>query len=299
MKSAGIATLMSEYELSKSNPSSVPDPLGAQGVLYVVATPIGHLGDLSRRAEEVLKAVQIVAAEDTRRTGVLLDHIGHRAPELLSLHEHNEAKVAPRLVERLCEGASVALVSDAGTPLVSDPGFILLRAAHAAGIPVVPIPGPSCVTALLSVCPLPCHPFRFVGFLPAKAKHRQARLRDFMSTGDAIVFLEAPHRIVATLNDIAPYDRCVMLGRELTKQYETLLLGDVESVKAALGSAPRGEIVGVIECAEAPARDRDAREVLTVLLKELSPAQASRLAAGICQQSKSAMYELALQLKTD
>ena len=220
------------------------------GVLYVVATPIGHLGDLTRRAEDVLKAVQIVAAEDTRRTRVLLDHIDHRAPELVSLHEHNEAAMGERLVERLLDGSDVALVSDAGTPLVNDPGYALVQAAHGAGISVVPVPGASAITAALSVCPLPARPFRYVGFLPQKPKARRQALKSWLVHGDALIFLEAPHRILHTLKDIgALCERRVMLGRELTKQFEEVLVGSPDEVAAALGDEPRGEFTGIVEAA--------------------------------------------------
>ncbi len=267
------------------------------GDLYVVATPIGHLGDLTRRAEDVLKAVQIVAAEDTRRTRVLLDHINHRAPELVSLHEHNEAAMGERLVERLRDGSDVALVSDAGTPLVNDPGYALVQAAHAAGIRVIPVPGASAITAALSVCPLPARPFRYVGFLPQKAKARRLALKNWLMNGDALIFLEAPHRVLASLKDIGELcERRVMLGRELTKQFEEVLVGTAAEVAAALGEEPRGEFTGIVEAAEVADVSFDHRQVLSALLEELKPAQAARIAATICGTSKSVMYDLAIRL---
>ena len=272
------------------------------GVLYVVATPIGHLGDLTRRAEDVLKAVQIVAAEDTRRTRVLLDHIDHRAPELVSLHEHNEATMSERLLQRLHDGDDVALVSDAGTPLVNDPGYALVRDAFASGVQVVPVPGASAITAALSVCPLPARPFRYVGFLPQKPKARRQALKRWLSQGDALIFLEAPHRILHTLEDIgAVTSRRVMLARELTKQFEEILIGTAVEVAASLGAAPRGEFTGIIEAAEVVELGDaalDQRQVLAVLLDELKPAQAARIAAQICGTKKSVMYELALQMSS-
>ncbi len=267
------------------------------GDLYVVATPIGHLGDLTRRAEDVLKAVQIVAAEDTRRTRVLLDHINHRTPELVSLHEHNEAAMGERLVERLRDGSDVALVSDAGTPLVNDPGYALVQAAHAAGIRVIPVPGASAITAALSVCPLPARPFRYVGFLPQKAKARRLALKNWLMHGDALIFLEAPHRVLASLKDISELcERRVMLGRELTKQFEEVLVGTAAEIAAALGEEPRGEFTGIVEAAEVADVSFDHRQVLSALLEELKPAQAARIAATICGTSKSVMYDLAIRL---
>ena len=271
--------------------------LANAGVLYIVATPIGHLGDLTRRAEDVLKQVQIVAAEDTRRTRVLLDHIDHHVPELLSLHEHNEASMAQRLVKRLLEGSDVALVSDAGTPLVNDPGFLLVVAAHQAGITTVPIPGACSITAALSVCPLPTQPFRYVGFLPSKATARRQRLAEYLAGSDAIVFLEAPHRIIATVTDIgALSSRRMMLARELTKRFETILVGTAAEVRLALGDQPKGEFTCVIEAAESAVVTYNEQKLLIALLAELPPSKAAKVAANVCGAKKSAMYELAMRL---
>jgi 16S rRNA (cytidine1402-2'-O)-methyltransferase len=267
------------------------------GVLYVVATPIGHLGDLSRRAEEVLKTVQIVAAEDTRRTRVLLDHIDHHAPELVSLHEHNERGMTQKLIARLKQGDDVALVSDAGTPLVNDPGYLIVQAAHTEGIAAVPIPGACSITAALSVCPLACHPFRYVGFVPAKAGARKRALSEWLNSADALVFLETPHRILATLADLdALTQRQIMVARELTKQYETIEVGRPEEVAQALGANPKGEFTCIIEAAEPRAVSYDRERVLAALLEELPPAKAARIAASICDAKKSELYELALEL---
>jgi 16S rRNA (cytidine1402-2'-O)-methyltransferase len=267
------------------------------GVLYVVATPIGHLGDLTRRAEKVLKSVQIVAAEDTRRTRGLLDHIDHHVPELVSLHEHNEQQMLPKLVSRLQAGADIAIVSDAGTPLVNDPGYLLVGAAHTAGIRIVPIPGACSITTALSVCPLACQPFLYVGFLPAKSSNRQRALQGYLAQSHALVFLEAPHRILACLADIALLcDRRVMIGRELTKQYETILVGTPEELIQALGEQPKGEFTCVIEAVADVARNHDHVEVLTALLTELPAAKAAKVAASICGVRKGEMYDLALTL---
>lgn len=269
------------------------------GVLYIVATPIGHLGDLTRRAETVLKQVQIVAAEDTRRTRVLLDHIGHHVPELLSLHEHNEASMAERLIQRMLEGCDVALVSDAGTPLVNDPGFDLVVAAHDAGLKTVPIPGPCSITAALSVCPLAAQPFRYVGFLPAKSSARRERLGEYLASSDAIVFLEAPHRIVATLKDIeALTSRRIMLARELTKKFETIVVGTATEALQALGDQPKGEFTCVIEAMPVAGASYDNHKLLTALLAELPPSKAAKVAATITGAKKSEMYALAMQLSS-
>lgn len=267
------------------------------GKLYVVATPIGHLGDLTRRGEDVLKSVQIIAAEDTRRTRVLLDHIDHRVPQLLSLHEHNEDYVSLKLIDKLKLGHDVALVCDAGTPLINDPGFTLIARAHEQGITTIPVPGACSITAALSVCPLPSQPFRFIGFLPAKSKARRELLTRSLITADALVFLEAPHRILQTLEDLAALTpRKLMLAREMTKQYETLLVGTPKQVLEQLGNNPRGEIVVIVEATSQIAVGIDEVKVLEALLKELSPAQAAKIAANICDTSKSLMYDLAVKL---
>src|SRR5690606_36802588 len=204
----------------------------AAGTLHVVATPIGHLADLSPRALETLRAVAAVCAEDTRHTRQLLAHFGIERP-LLALHEHNEAEVADRLVARLAAGDSLALVSDAGTPLVSDPGFRLVRAAREAGIRVSPVPGPSAIVAALSVAGLPSDRFSFEGFLPAKSGARRERLAALAADARTLVFYESSHRIVESLADFRTVfgdGRRAVLARELTKLFETVLdgtLGDL------------------------------------------------------------------------
>ena len=181
---------------NSENLNIAPDNLGT---LYVVATPIGHLDDLTRRAEQALKQVQIIAAEDTRRTARLLAHIGHSAPQLVSLHDHNEDQQSKRLLQALLQGQDVALVSDAGTPLINDPGFNLVKLCHAAGVRCVPIPGCSSVIAALSICPLPCQTFTYLGFVPAKPKARQTMLMQALQLPGALVLFETPHRIAHTL----------------------------------------------------------------------------------------------------
>ena len=270
------------------------------GTLYVVATPIGHLGDLSQRSIATLKQVQIVAAEDTRRTGVLLAHIGHDGCELVSLHDHNEDVVSPKLITRLQAGDSVALVSDAGTPLINDPGFRLLQLAWQTNLNVVPIPGPSAVITALSVCPLPSQPFRYVGFLAAKSSARRQQLHDWLEHPEAIVFFESPHRIRQTLETLADMtSRQIFLAREMTKQYETLMQGSAAELLAQLANPPKGEFVGVIERGEAMTQHYAHREVMQVLLQELSPAKAARLGAQICGVNKKELYELALSMNPE
>lgn len=270
------------------------------GTLYVVATPIGHLGDLSQRAVATLKQVEIIAAEDTRRSGVLLTHIGHEGCQIVSLHDHNEATVSPKLVSRLKMGDSVALVSDAGTPLINDPGYRLLQLAWQQDIQVVPIPGPSAVITALSVCPLPSQPFRYVGFLAAKASARRQQLQTWLQHADALVFFESPHRIRHTLEDLGGLtQRRIFLGREMTKQYEKFLIGSAEDVLQKLGDPPKGEFVGIVEAGDAAQTQYQHQQVLQVLLQELSPAKAARLAAQICGANKRDLYELALTLNAD
>lgn len=270
------------------------------GTLYVVATPIGHLGDLSQRAVATLKQVEIIAAEDTRRSGVLLTHIGHQGCQIVSLHDHNEATVSPKLITRLKMGDSVALVSDAGTPLINDPGYRLLQLAWQQDIQVVPIPGPSAVITALSVCPLPSQPFRYVGFLAAKASARRQQLQTWLQHADALVFFESPHRIRHTLEDLGGLtQRRIFLGREMTKQYETFLIGSAEDVLQKLGDPPKGEFVGIVEAGDAAQTQYQHQQVLQVLLQELSPAKAARLAAQICGANKRDLYELALTLNAN
>jgi 16S rRNA (cytidine1402-2'-O)-methyltransferase len=219
------------------------------GVLYVVATPIGNLEDVTLRALRVLREVDLIAAEDTRHTRILLDRHGIRRP-LTSYYDAVERERAPALVARLCDGASVALVSDAGTPGIADPGYHLVRGAIAAGIPVVPIPGPSAVAALVSVAGLPVDRFVFEGFLPARAGARAARLAAVASEPRAIVFLEAARRLGAFLAaaEQALGDREAVIGRELTKRHEELLRGTLGALRERVASLDlvRGEVTVLI-----------------------------------------------------
>ncbi len=275
------------------------------GTLHVVATPIGNLGDLSGRAAEVLGMVDLVAAEDTRRTGVLLDHLALRKP-MVSLHEHNEEARVPALLERLRSGESIALVSDAGTPLVSDPGYRLVRSAHEAGVTVTPVPGPSSVMAALSVAGLPTDRFLFQGFLPAKAGQRRSTLETLRRETATLVFLESSHRICACLEDLASVfggERLILVARELTKRYETLLRGPLTDVVKRVAADPdqqRGEFTLVVEGAPPVAGAQaalDATAVLEVLLQELPLKQAAALAARITGLPKNRLYQQALEKK--
>jgi len=277
----------------------------AAGTLYVVATPIGNADDISLRARRVLAEVDIVAAEDTRRTGRLLDMLGIRA-ELLSCHEHNEAKRVPEILQRLQSGGDVALVSDAGTPLVSDPGFRLVTAAIAAGLAVSPVPGCSAAMAALSVAGLPTDRVLFAGFLPASGSKRRARLAELATLPETIVLFESVHRIEAMLEDTCAKmgsDRPAVAARELTKLHETIYRGSVadvlKQVQADAGGR-KGEYTLVL--AGAPpvtddAADSELDRVLTVLLGHLGVRQSAEIAVRLLAVNKRQAYQRALQLR--
>ena len=267
------------------------------GTLHVVATPIGNLADLSPRALETLRSVAAVCAEDTRHTRQLLAHFGVERP-LLALHEHNEAELAQTLVARLAAGESLALVSDAGTPLVSDPGFRLVRAAREAGIRVSPVPGPSALIAALSVAGLPSDRFAFEGFLPAKAGARRDRLAALAGEPRTLVFYESSHRIADTLTDcVAAFggERPAVLARELTKLFETVLDGDLSTLQARVeadANQRKGEFVLLVQGAaeDADARIAEGRRVYAMLAAELKPSLAAKLAAEITGAPRKALY---------
>ena len=279
----------------------------AAGVLYVVATPIGNLLDISTRALEVLKTVALIAAEDTRHSKKLLSHYGIAAT-LLAVHEHNERDVTDKLLRRLASGEDVALISDAGTPLISDPGFYLVRAARQAQLRVVPVPGPSALIAALSVAGLPTDRFVFEGFLPAKQAARQQRLQALATETGTLVFYESSHRICDCLSDMAAAlgaAREATVARELTKTFETIKHGSlaelVEWVQAD-SNQQKGEFVVLVQGARARERssiDAGAEQVLAVLLAELPLKQAAGLAAKITGLSKNVLYEHGLKLKKD
>ena len=269
------------------------------GCLYVVATPIGHRDDLSARAIATLKRADRIACEDTRHSAPLLASIGAAAP-LVALHEHNEAQAAAKLVERMSAGEHVALISDAGTPLVSDPGFRLVQAAIAAGVRVVPIPGPSAPIAALSVSGLASDHFSFEGFLPAKSGARREVFTALADATRTLIFFEAKHRIVESLADaVATFggDRRAAIGRELTKLHETVLRGTLSELEARVAADPEqqlGEFVVMIagaERAEVDARrDRNAIALARRLATEMSASRAVKLAAEISGASKNVLY---------
>lgn len=276
-----------------------------KGVLYVVATPIGNLEDWSPRAIATLKLVAVVAAEDTRHSGRLLQHF-NIPTRLVAVHDHNEAGRVQGLLEQLERGEDIALISDAGTPLISDPGYRLVAAAQEAGLRVVPVPGACAAIAALSAAGLPSDRFIFEGFLPAKAGARQERLRQLVTESRTLMFYEAPHRIVECLEDMAAViggERRIVLARELTKTFETVRQCSLTEMLAWVRSDPdqqRGEIVLVLEGAPEQVGEQDWREadrVLMLLLAELPVRQAAALAAGITGMKKNALYERALSLK--
>ena len=274
--------------------------------LYVVATPIGNLEDLSPRAARLLGEVALIAAEDTRHTGRLLRHLGLSVP-LLSLHEHNEAARVEQLDARLVAGESIALVSDAGTPLISDPGFVLVRELRARGRRIVPVPGACALVAALSAAGLPTDRFTFQGFLPAKGAGRRARLEALVGREETLVFYESPHRIRDTLADLAAVlgARRVVLARELTKTFETFLDGSADALLARMEADPdqaRGEFVVMV--AGAPAREEDetglveGEALLAALLAEgVGVKQAASAAARVLGGTKKAWYARAQALK--
>jgi 16S rRNA (cytidine1402-2'-O)-methyltransferase len=224
------------------------------GTLYVVATPIGNLEDITQRALRVLREVELIAAEDTRRTRVLLDHYQIKTA-LTSLYEHNEIHKAPGLMRRLEQGESIALVSEAGTPLISDPGFRVVQLAITHGLPVVPIPGPSAVIAALMAAGLPTDRFIFEGFLPKKPGKRRRRLQALQDEPRTTIFYESPRRLQELLGDIQTYwgDRRIVVARELTKKFEELLRGPISAVQTQLAARPPlGEITVVVEGATSP-----------------------------------------------
>lgn len=262
------------------------------GRLYVVATPIGNLSDMTPRAVEVLRAVRVVACEDTRRGRLLLTRFGAAPDTVLALHDHNETAASQRVLALLLAGDSVALISDAGTPLVSDPGFELVRCAWQAGVRVTPIPGVSSLTAALAASPIAANRFRFEGFLPAKAKARRKRLLDLLRSDVAVVFFEAPHRLREMLRDMVALgagSRPLLICRELTKRYETIRFAIVAEHLAEL-DVPRGEFCCVLAAAPERHSGLDADDVLRTLAKELPAAQAARLAARITGQPRVALF---------
>jgi len=278
-----------------------------QGTLFVVATPIGNLDDLSPRARQVLSDADLIAAEDTRHTGRLLSHFAIKSRQI-ALHDHNEEAALGSIIADLKDGRSVALVSDAGTPLISDPGFRLLRAAHDEGIRVCPIPGPSAVVAALSVCGIPVDHFCFTGFLPAKKTARQNELQTLAGESRTMVFYESVHRIVETTDDLIDAfggGRQIFVGRELTKLHEQCVRTNLQSAGAMLadGRIPlRGEFVLVVEgrsTAIGPLLEISTERLLQVLTDALPGKQAVAIAALLSGQGKNDLYRRMLALTAD
>ena len=275
------------------------------GTLYVVATPIGNLRDLSPRAVEVLSSVSLIAAEDTRHSKQLLTHFGVGTP-LTALHEHNERAIAELLVRRLEQGEDLALVSDAGTPLISDPGYRLVRAARAAGIAVQCVPGPSALTAALSIAGLPTDRFRFEGFLPAKQAARRQRLTSLANETVTLVFYESSHRILESLSDLVAClgaEREAVVARELTKVFETVHSGSLGELARQLATDARqqkGEFVVLVRGAVVDPQELDeqAHRTLNLLLEELPLKKAAAVTARITGVAKNKLYEHGLKIKT-
>lgn len=281
--------------------------MNKDGLLYVVATPIGNLADITLRALETLKSVDAIAAEDTRHTSGLLSHFGI-AKKLIAVHEHNEHQSAEKLLQQLQSGENIALVTDAGTPGISDPGAVVVDLVRKAGIKVVPIPGVSAVIAALSASGITQNGFLFHGFLPASGAARRKALELLKSQAVTLVFYEAPHRIVESIMDMANVlgaERRITFARELTKTFETVYscqLAEAAAWLEADTNQQRGEFVLLVEAAavkDAEEISEEAIRVLKLLLADLPLKQAVKLAADITQEKKNDLYELALQLKNN
>lgn len=275
------------------------------GTLYVVATPIGNLQDMTFRAVEVLKSVDRIAAEDTRHAGPLLKHFSINKPSM-SMHEFNERERLSIVIDYLEAGENIALISDAGTPLISDPGFHLVREAKARGIRVVPIPGACAAVAALSAGGLPTDRFVFEGFLPAKSEARRNRLSALLHEARTLIFYEAPHRLLATLEDMATVyggDRMAVVAREMTKLYESVMTSPLSALVQFYtenANKQKGEIVILLQGMdeeESESKEVVPAEVLDVLLAELPVKQAVALASKITGERKNVLYDLALEKK--
>lgn len=273
-----------------------------QGILYVVATPIGNLGDLSPRACQILSSVDRIAVEDTRHSGSLLKHFSIKKP-MVSLHEHNERGQFGKLIDKLHSGESIALISDAGTPLISDPGFHLIRAAHQENIQVTPIPGPSALITALSASGLPTDRFLFEGFLPNRSAARKERFNQLATETCTLIFYESCHRIVASILDMLEVfgeDREVVIARELTKKFETVKAGNLEILSKWLQAdenQQKGEFVVLVHGAKQDTKSIGAEEkrVLHILLEELPVKQAAALASRLTGVPKNLLYKQALE----
>jgi 16S rRNA (cytidine1402-2'-O)-methyltransferase len=276
------------------------------GTLYVVATPIGNLGDIAPRAIEVLQTVDIIAAEDTRHSGKLLQHFGV-STKLIAYHDYSNEQRLQKIVDILLSGQSVALISDAGTPLISDPGYELVNIARGHGVRVVPIPGACALVAALSVSGLPSNQFIFEGFLPAKSVSRCKVLAPLLGEHRTVVFYESPHRIVASLKDFEATlggDRQLVIARELTKTYETVMSGSVSDILGRVmedANQQRGEFVVLVKGCE-PKQENlvvndEAEKLMRVLLEYVPVKIASTIAAKVTGIKKRDLYQWALSLK--
>lgn len=277
----------------------------SEAVLYVVATPIGNLEDMTPRALRMLESVALIAAEDTRHSGRLLSHFNIKTP-MIAVHDHNERQQQQKIIEKLQQGKDIALISDAGTPLISDPGFVLVREVRSAGFRVVPLPGCCALIAALCAAGVPSDRFAFEGFPPAKSQQRVNFYTALAAENRTLMFYESPHRIIDSLKDIVTAfgaERPVAIARELTKTFETFINGTAEEVLAQVEADPnqrKGEFVLMVE--GAPQQDDSlldprSSEVLDILLEELSVKQASALAAKITGIKKKVMYQAALDRK--
>ena len=274
------------------------------GTLYVVATPIGNLGDMVPRAVEILQSVKAIACEDTRHSKKLLDHFRIDTP-LMAYHDHSDKKSSHKILVQLAGGNDIALISDAGTPLISDPGYRLVLAARQQGISVIPVPGACAAIAALSVAGLPTDRFRFIGFLPAKSTQRKKVLEELSAVPETMVFYEAPHRILETLRDsvsVFGAEHSGFIARELSKNFETYLhgtLAELVEIVEADSNQQRGEIVLVLAGREETesAVTVDGEGVLRLLLAELPTAKAAALTAKITGGDKKQFYQMALGLK--
>lgn len=275
------------------------------GTLFIVATPIGNLSDLSYRAVDTLREVDLIAAEDTRHSRPLLQNYGIDQP-MQAYHEHNEGAMAERLVKRMEGGESMALISDAGTPLISDPGYSLVRRAREAGITVTAVPGASAIIAALSISGLPTDSFTFYGFMPRTSSKRRTMIADFMERNETAIFYESSHRILAALEDVQavfPAERKIVVARELTKLHETIVSATVGEICELILENPygqKGEFVVLLEGApelkKSNALTSEQKRILSVLLKSCSVKSASELAAEITGAKKKLLYQEALRL---
>jgi 16S rRNA (cytidine1402-2'-O)-methyltransferase len=270
--------------------------------LYVVATPIGNLEDMSARAIRILRDADLILAEDSRHSSILLQHFGiHTAVQ--PFHEHNEHKVLAQVLARLKAHQAIALISDAGTPLISDPGYQLVAAAHDQGIRVIPVPGPSALISALSVSGLPSDRFVYEGFLPGKKTARQKYLAELANEQRTLIFYEVPHRICASLQDmmeIFGHDRMAVLAKEITKHFETIRRDSLAGILHWLQEDPlrqKGEFVLIIHGAAAAVADvQEATRVLNILLRFLSVREAAGAAAEILNDNKNRLYQMALAI---